>query len=605
MLCKDTPAFIANRVGVYAMAKIFHLTLELGLPLSLVDKLTGPAIGRPRTGTFRLGDLVGLDTAAHVLAGIRENCPEDEQRSVFETPQFLGHLIEKGYLGNKSGQGFYRKTGEKDEQGRTVIHELNLETLEYGAPGPVKLASLDKSKQIEDPVKRIRFWYRDADDAGGQLIRRSLLGLFAYVSNRVPEITNHIHSIDAALKSGFGWQYGPFEYWDIIGIEQGLKDARAQGDSVADWVDEMLGFGITSFYEIREGKSMVYSPDEKKHIPVPGMEGLVILDHVREQKPVYQNSECTVHDIGDGVLCLEFSSKANAIGEGILGGINKAIDIAEEGEWAGLVIGNHAANFSVGANLMLIGMMAFQQEWDELNLAVSMFQKTMMRCRYSAIPVVAATQGFVFGGGCEMSMHCDQVVAAAESYIGLVEAGVGLIPGGGGTKEFAVRASDAMQKDETHIPVLFERFKTIAMATVSTSAFKAFNDGYLIKGKDEICMNVERNIAEAKKAVLRMSPGYVQPIPRMDITVLGRTGLGALYIGAHSLKLGRYASEHDVKIANKMAYVLCGGDLSSVQQVSENYLLDLEREAFLSLCGEPKTLERIQHMLQTNKPLRN
>ena len=367
----------------------------------------------------------------------------------------------------------------------------------------------------------------------------------------------------------------------------------------------MVAAGITSFYKREAGQQYYYDIPAKGYKPVKGTEDFIILDNYRDQKPVHTTSETILHDIGDGVLCLEFTSKMNAIGEGILVGINDAIRIAEEGDWKGLVIGNNATNFTVGANLMMIAMMAYQQEFDELNMAINMFQQTTMRCRYSSIPVVAATQGYVFGGGCETIMHCDAAMCAAESYIGLVEVGVGLIPGGGGTKEFAVRASDSFFQGDVMIPTLIDRFRTIATAGVATSASQAFDMGYLKAEKDEVVLNLSRNIAEAKDKVLQLAENYTQPIQRTDVHVLGRTGLGALYTAANELRLGNYASEHDIKIAHKVAYVLCGGDLTGPQQVSEQYLLDIEREAFLSLCGEQKTQERIQHMLQTNKPLRN
>ena len=367
----------------------------------------------------------------------------------------------------------------------------------------------------------------------------------------------------------------------------------------------MLASGINSFYKREDGVRKYYDISSKSYKTIPGADEFIILDNFRAQSPVFQNSEVTLHDIGDGVLCLEFTSPHNAIGEGVLRGINECIQIAEDGDWKGLVIGNNATNFSVGANLMMIGMLAYQQDFDEMNMAVNLFQQTTMRCRYSSIPVVAATQGYVFGGGCETVMHCDGAAVAAESYIGLVEVGVGLLPGGGGTKEFALRASDAFFDGDVMIPTLIEKFRTIALASVGTSAREAFNYGYLLPERDEVIVNKDRNIAEAKKKVLDMAENYVQPIQRNDIKVLGRQGLASLYAAANELKLGRYASEHDIKIAQKIAWVLCGGDLTGIQKVSEQYLLDVEREAFLSLAGEQKTMERIQHMLQTNKPLRN
>ncbi|MBK8777054.1 MAG: 3-hydroxyacyl-CoA dehydrogenase/enoyl-CoA hydratase family protein [Saprospiraceae bacterium] len=603
VLCKDTPAFIANRIGVYAMSKIYQLTEELNLDISTVDKLTGPAMGRPGTGTFRLSDLVGLDTAVKVIEGIQTNCTDDEQIHQLKMPSYLTHLVENKWLGNKSGKGFYYKSDEKDAGGKNVIYSLNLKTLEYEVPNKTQLASLGVSKQTDELGPRLKAIIT-MEDAGAQLIKRSLAGLFAYASNRIPEISDNIYSIDDALKAGFAWDLGPFEYWDAIGLSKGIELAESDGQSVAPWVKEMVEKGHTSFYT-HDGSIKAYDPGSKSYLAIPGRESLVNLFALSGNKPVYQNPDAVIHDIGDGVLCVEFKSKANTIGEGVVKAINEGISIAEEGKWQGLVIGNHGKNFSVGANLMMIAMSAYQQEWDELNFAVKTFQDTTMRCRYSKIPVVIATQGYVFGGGCETLMHCDAALCAAESYIGLVEAGVGLIPGGGGTKEFAVRASDSFFEGDVMIPTLVEKFKTIAMAAVGTSATEAFDLGYLLKNKDSVVLNADRNITEAKAKVLELAPTYTMPIPREDVLVLGQQGLASLYIAAHSLKLGNYASAHDIKIAKKAAWVLCGGDLSGPQKVSERYLLDVEREAFLSLCGEQKTLERIQYMLENNKPLRN
>lgn len=604
VLAKDTPAFIGNRIGVYASAKVYQLTTELGLNISTVDKLTGPALGRPKTGTFRLGDLVGHDTGTNVIKGVRENCPDDEQAGTFVVPKYMQFLLDNKFLGNKSGQGFYKRTQEKDDKGRRIVLELNLETLEYQKPERVDLPSLKLAKQVDDASKRIPQLFK-SEDKGGELIRRSLLGLFAYCSNRVPEICNQFYSIDDAMKAGYAWDFGPFEYWDLIGIEEGIKQAEAEGETVAAWVKEMVAAGHTSFYKREDGQKKYYNIDSKSYEAIPGAEEFIILDNYRDNAPVFKNAEVILHDIGDSVLCLEFTSPHNAMGEGVLRGINEAIQIAEEGEWKGLVIGNNATNFSVGANLMLIGMLAYQGDYEQMDMAVNLFQQTTMRCRYSSIPVVAAIQGMALGGGCETLMHCDSAVAAAESYIGVVEVGVGLIPGGAGTKEFALRASDSFFEGDVQIPSLIDRFRNIAMASVGTSAAEAFNYGYMIHGRDSVVLNKDRNIAEAKKKVLQLAENYTQPILRTDVTVLGRTGLGALYAAANELRLGNYASEHDILIAKKIAWVLCGGDLTGTQKVSEQYLLDLEREAFLSLSGEDKTKARIQHMLQTNKPLRN
>ncbi|TVR89995.1 MAG: 3-hydroxyacyl-CoA dehydrogenase/enoyl-CoA hydratase family protein [Saprospirales bacterium] len=604
VLCKDSPAFIANRVGVFAMTDIFRLTAELGLDISTVDKLTGPGLARPKTGTFRLGDLVGLDVAVKVLKGMRDNCPEDEMLKGLEMPDFMDFLLDKGHLGNKTGQGFYKKTGDRDEKGKSIIHALDLKTLEYGPSPKARLESLSKSKELETPHQRIPALF-EMEDEGAQLIRKSLLRLFAYVSHRIPEISDDIYSIDEAMKAGFAWSYGPFEYWDMIGLKKSLEAMKEENLQPADWVLQLAESAEPTFYKQDKGKRHYIQPGDLKYAEIPGQDDFVILDNLREKAPIFKNDEVTLHDIGDGVLCLEFRSKSNAIGEGILNGLLESIRIAEEDGWKGLVIGNNADNFTVGANLMLIGMMAFQQQWDELHFAVRTFQEATMRCRYSSIPVVAATQGFTFGGGCEMIMHCDATVAAAESYIGLVEVGVGLIPGGGGTKEFALRISDSFHEGDVQMPTLIKNFKTLAMGEVATSADEAFEKGYLLRNKDRRELNVKRNISEAKKEVLRLAETYVQPRLRKDIEVLGRAGLATLYTATNEIYKGRFASEHDLKIAHKIAWVLCGGDLTGSQKVDENYLIDLEREAFLSLCGEQKTMERIQYMLENRKPLRN
>jgi 3-hydroxyacyl-CoA dehydrogenase len=393
---------------------------------------------------------VGHDTGVKVMQGIQQNCPDDEQAEAFNVPGYMQFLLDNKFLGNKTGQGFYKKGEGKDDKGGSVFLALNLKTHEYEKDQRMDLASLNLTKQIEDVEKRIRAIY-NSPDAGGQLIKKHLLGLFSYVSHRFPEITDHLNNIDDAMKAGFAWSYGPFEYWDIIGVKQGISDALSSGLTISPWVEKMVEHGFETFYTYKDGKALVYDPGTLSYVPVSTTDKRINLQSLKGNSPVYKNDEAVLHDIGDGVLCFEFKSKSNAIGEGILRGLNESIRIAEEESWKGLVIGNNATNFTVGANLMLIGMMAFQEEWDELDMAVNLFQQTSMRCRYSAIPVVAATQGYVFGGGCEISMHCDAVAAAAESYIGLVEAGVGLIPGGGGTKEFAVRLADSFDPGDVQI----------------------------------------------------------------------------------------------------------------------------------------------------------
>jgi len=597
VIAKDTPAFIGNRIGIFGIQSLFHLLKDMGLTIEEVDKLTGPVIGRPKSATFRTVDVVGLDTLVHVANGIYENCPNDEAHELFKLPDFITKMMENKWLGSKTGQGFYKKEGKE-------ILSLDLDTLEYRAAKRASFATLELTKTIDKPIDRFKVLVKGKDKAG-EFYRKSFSSMFAYVSNRVPEITDDFYKIDDAMKAGFGWENGPFEIWDAIGVEKGIELMKTEGYTPAAWVNDMIASGNTSFYTVKEGATHYYSTASKSQVKVPGQDAFIILNNIRESKKVWGNADCTVHNIGDGILNLEFHSKMNTIGGGVLQGINKAIDMAEK-EYNGLVIGNQAANFSVGANIGMIFMMAVEQEYDELNMAIKMFQDTMMRARYSSIPVISAPHGMTLGGGCELSMHADKIVAAAETYIGLVEFGVGVIPGGGGSKEFALRASDLYRKNDVELNTLQEHFLTVAMAKVSTSAYEAYDLGILQKGKDVVVVNKDRQIAEAKKhALLMAEAGYTQPVRRKDIKVLGKQALGMFLVGTDQMQAGQYISEHDRKIANKLAYVMAGGDLSEPTLVTEQYLLDIEREAFLSLCTERKTLERIQFMLTKGKPLRN
>lgn len=597
VVAKDTPAFIGNRIGIFGIMSLFHLVKEMGLTIEEVDKLTGPVIGRPKSATFRTVDVVGLDTLVHVANGLYENCPEDEAHELFKLPDFINHMMENKWLGSKTKQGFYKKV-DKD------ILSLDLNTLEYRPQQKASFATLELTKTIEKPIDRFKVLVKGTDKAG-EFYRKNFTAMFAYVSNRVPEITDEFYKIDDAMKAGFGWENGPFEIWDAIGVEKALELMEAENLKPAAWVTEMLAAGITSFYTVKDGATYYYDIPSKSYQKVLGQDAFIILNNIRANKTIWENKEAEIQDLGDGILNLEFKSKMNSIGSGVLQGINKAIDLAEK-EYKGLVIGNQSANFSVGANLAMIFMYAVEQEYDELNMAIKMFQNTMMRIRYSGIPVVAAPHGMTLGGGCEICLHADKVVAAAETYIGLVEFGVGVIPGGGGSKEMTVRASDLYRKNDVELNVLQEHFLTIGMAKVATSAYEAYDTNILQKGKDVVVVNKDRQIAEAKKhALLLADAGYTQPIPRNDIKVLGKQALGMFLVGTDQMKAGKYISEHDQKIANKLAYVMAGGDLSEATLVSEQYLLDLEREAFLSLCGEKKTLERIQYMLTKGKPLRN
>ena len=608
VVAKDTPAFIGNRIGIFGIQSLFHLVKELGLTIEEVDKLTGPVIGRPKSATFRTVDVVGLDTLVHVANGIYENCPNDEKHDLFQLPDFIKKMMETNWLGSKTGQGFYKKSPSpalpKGEGVKFDILSLDLNTLEYRAPKKASFATLELTKTIAKPIDRFKILVTGKDKAG-EFYRKSFASMFAYVSNRIPEIADELYKIDDAMKAGFGWENGPFEIWDAIGVAKGIEIMKAEGLEPNAWVNDMLMSGNSSFYTIKEGATYYYSIPNKTQTKVPGQDAFIILNNIRESKKVWSNSGAIIQDLGDGILNLEFQSKMNTIGGDVLQAINKAIDLSEK-EYQGLVIGNQAANFTVGANIGMIFMMAVEQEYDELNMAIKMFQDTMMRVRYSGIPVIVAPHGMTLGGGCEMSMHADKVVAAAETYIGLVEFGVGVIPGGGGSKEMALRASDLFRKNDVELNVLQEYFLTVAMAKVSTSAYEAYDLGILQHGKDVVVVNKDRQIAEAKKhALLMAEAGYTQPIRRNDVKVLGKQALGMFLVGTDQMEAGKYISEHDKKIANKLAYVMAGGDLSEPTLVSEQYLLDIEREAFLSLCTERKTLERIQFMLTKGKPLRN
>jgi len=606
VLCKDTPAFIANRIGVMSGSKTFELTEKYDFRIEEVDALTGPLIGRPKTATFRLQDLVGLDTGEKVTNFVVANADDEYNRTLKDKaiPAYFKFLIDNKFLGNKTKKGFYERTKELDEKGKRIIKALNLKTLEYETAIKPRLASVGAARSIELMDKRLQTLV-DGEEKGNKFLKEYFASLLAYSANRLPEIADNIYSVDDAMRSGYAWDYGPFEYWDLLGLEKGIQIAEDCGEKIPEWIHQMKKNGAKSFYKVENAERKFYNFQTGTYEVIPGSQDIIVLNTLRENAPILKNSECVVHDIGDGVMCLEFTSKSNAIGEGIGQGIVEAIQKAEEEGWKGIVIGNNAKNFTVGANLMNIGMVAMQKDFDKLSKLVDGFQQVNMRIRTCKIPVVVATQGYVFGGGCEISMHCDAGVFAAESYIGLVEVGVGLLPGGGGTKEMALRASDKFFEGDVKIPTLIEHFKAIATASVSTSAWEGFTHNYLLPHRDEVSVNTIRNISKAKEKVLELAQTYVAPTPRHDIEVLGRSGLATLYTAVNEFRLGEYMSDYDVEIANKVAYVMCGGDLTSPQKVSEQYLLDLEREGFLSLLGNQKTLDRIQYMLMNNKPLRN
>lgn len=602
VLCKDTPAFIANRIGVFGMMAIMNTMEKMNLSVDEVDALTGPIIGRPKSATFRTGDVVGLDTLVKVAKGVADNCPDDEAKQLFNIPAWLQKMLDNNWLGDKTGQGFFKKT--KGSGGEKEILTLNLQTMEYGPRVKSKFASIDAAKPIDDLKTRIKMLCGGTDKAG-QFYKTFHYALFSYISHRIPEISDELYRVDDAMMAGFGWEIGAFETWDVLGVAKQTEALKAAGYTVAPWIDEMLAKGNTSFYKVENGKRLCYSPLTGNYVSTVGDESAFIVMKNFENQTIWKNAACRTYHLGDDVIGLEWYTKMNSIGAEVLEGLNKSVALAEE-KYKGLVVANDGAQFSAGANVGMIFMFAIEQEYDELDMAIRMFQNSTMRLRYSSVPVVVAPHGLTLGGGCEINLHADKCMPAAETYIGLVELGVGLIPGGGGTKEFVLRAADEMHEDEPETITLKNRFLNIATAKVATSAQEGFQIGVFRKGLDEVVMNQSRRISEAKRSVIELfDSGYVTPVQRSDIKVLGRSALGALLAGINGMQTAGYATPHDATVAKKLAYVMCGGDLSEPTLVSEQYLLDLEREAFLSLCGEKKTLERIQSLLKGGKPVRN
>jgi 3-hydroxyacyl-CoA dehydrogenase len=601
VLCKDTPAFIANRVGVFGMMAIMNAMEKLQLNIDEIDALTGPVVGRPKSATFRTADVVGIDTLVKVAKGVADNCPGDEAKEMFNIPAWLNKMVENNWLGDKTGQGFFKKT--KSGSGEKEILTLNLQTLEYGARQKPKFATLEAAKPIEDLKTRIKALCSGTDKAG-EFYRQFHYNLFSYISHRIPEISNELYRVDDGMMAGFGWEIGAFESWDVLGVAKTVEAMKASGYKVAAWVDEMLSGGVTSFYKVENGKRFCYDVSSKAYKTMPGADAFIVMKNF-ENETIWKNSACRTYHLGNDVLGLEWYTKMGSIGGEVLEGIQRSIALAED-KYKGLVIANEGSNFSAGANVAMIFMMAIEQDYDEIDMAIRQFQNTMMRVRYSGIPVVVAPHGLALGGACEMSLHADKVIPAAETYSGLVEVGIGVIPGGGGTKEFVLRASDEVHAGEPETIPLQNRFLTIATAKVATSAYEAYDLGIYRHGQDMVSINQGRRIAEAKQAVIELyDDGYVMPVQRSDIKVLGRSMLGAMHAGINGMWRGNYATDHDVTVGKKLAYVMCGGDLSEPTLVSEQYLLDLEREAFLSLTGEKKTMERIQSILKTGKPLRN
>lgn len=597
VLCKDTPAFIANRIGVFSMLDVIAIQQKLGLKVEEIDKLTGPVIGHPKSATFRTADVVGLDTLIKVADGLNAAL----KNNALNVPDYVRKMAENKWLGDKTGQGFFKKV--VNEKGEKEFWTLNPETLEYQLPQKVKFATLESTKSIEKLRHRWTVLVSGTDSAG-EFYRQMLAGLFSYASSCIPEIADEVSRIDDAMVAGFGWEMGPFETWEALGVKPGINLIRQYQLPVPSWIEMLEKIDSPSFYRSDENGRKEWSPSTATYVPSMGIKGAITLDELRNQKPVFTNTGSTLHDLGDEILCLEFHTKMNTLGSEVIEGLHRAFDIAEKSH-RGLVIGNQGPNFSAGANLGLLFMYAMEQEYDEIDMMIRQFQNTVMRVRYSGIPVVVAPHGLSLGGGCEMTLHADGVQAAAETYMGLVEVGVGVIPGGGGTKEMALRVSQKMEAGDVELNSLQNAFMTIATAKVSTSAIEGYDMGILRQG-DRISMNKRLQIADAKEFALNLADsGYSQPIQRKDIKVLGRSGIATFQAGIYAMKVAGKISDHDQKVVEKLSYVINGGDLSYPQMVSEQYLLDLEREAFLSLTGERKTLERIQSLLTGGKVIRN
>jgi 3-hydroxyacyl-CoA dehydrogenase len=602
---KDRPNFIANRIGTFGALYTIKTMLDDGYSIEEVDKLTGPAVGRPKSATFRTFDLVGLDVFTHVIKNLYDNLPEDEEREMFVVPEMLAQMVQRGLLGNKTKGGFYRK--QKGEGDKREIWTLDAASLDYRPSEKVKLPALDMAKNIDDLPERIKglVWSKDR---AGAFLWKTISKTLAYAAQRIPEIADNVVEVDRAMRWGFGWELGPFEVWDAIGVEKSVARLKAEGAAVPANVEQMLAAGATSFYQKENGQQSYFDFKAGKYVPLADSPGVLILKSIKDRTGVIKkNAGASLIDIGDGVACLEFHSKMNAIGGDTLQMLKTSLGEVDK-NFVGLVVGNQGPNFCVGANIMLMLMEAQEENWDELDMMARVFQNATMSLRYSPKPVVVAPFQMVFGGGCEMVLHADRVRAAAETYIGLVEVGVGIIPAGGGTKEMLVRTMDLLPKDASDadpFPFVKRAFETIALAKVATSAEEARAMGFL-STDDSVSMNADRLIADAKKEVLALAAsGYVAPQQRTDILALGNPGLATLKLGIHQMKRAGYISDHDAEIGTQLARILTGGDLNHATRVSEQYLLDLEREAFLKLVSMRKTQERIAHMLKTGKPLRN
>ena len=608
---KDTPNFIANRIGTFSLFSAIKTMMDMGLSVEAVDRLTGPAVGNPKSASFRTADLVGLDTLLHVAANVYDRAPDDEEREMFKPPDFISEMIEKGFLGEKAKQGFYKKS--KDDDGKSVVVSLDYNTLEYRPQEKVNFPSLEAAKGISGTSEKISALFY-AKDKAGEFTFRTLTEALIYSANRIPEIADDIVNIDNAMKWGFGRELGPFEAWDAVGLSRSVSKIKEAGYVIPAWVDEMLADGNESFYKKEADGLYFYDLFSKEYKEVPVKPEVILLPSLKDRKKeVAANTGASLIDLGDGVACLEFHTTMNALGDDIISMVIQAADIVSK-DFEGLVIANHGANFSAGANLPLILFTAQEEEWDDLDWMIKTFQNSFMRLKYLERPVVAAPAGMALGGGCEICLASDRVRFAAEAYIGLVEAGVGLVPAGGGTKEMLLRNTDHLfevekgglyPKQIEMMPFVARAFETIALAKVATSGPEAVSLGYL-KTTDKMTVNRDYLIQDAKDTVLALNiEGYTPPRPRDDIRVPGENSYAMIRLALWTMHEQGAITDHDITVSEKTGYILCGGNVLEDTKVSEQYLLDLEREAFLSLCGEPKTQARIQHMLTTGKPLRN
>ena len=625
VIAKDTPNFIANRIGTFSMLNALRLLGTLGMTIEEVDACTGPAIGQPKSATFRTADIVGLDVLLHVVKNIYETVPNDESREMYKVPALVEEMARRGWLGDKTGQGFYKRV--KGEGEREIL-TLDVPTMEYRPRQKARFASLESGKGIDDTRERLRaligpLLEGQKGDKAQQFIWGALSETCLYAARRVPEISDDVVDVDRAMRWGFGWELGPFEVIDAIGVKTFAGQVQKEGRAVPPVVEKLLASGRKGFYESEKGATTVFNIAGGAAKPVEEPKGVLILKSLKDAgREVERNSGASLIDLGDGVVCCEFHSKMNAIGADLIAMLHKGLKRLES-DFDAMVIANQAVNFSVGANLMLVLVAAQEQEWDELHLAVKQFQNANLAIKYASKPVVSAPQGMALGGGCEVNLHAARIQAAAESYIGLVEAGVGLIPGGGGTKEMLIRANEHASGTASSLPSSAESdldlfhalrpvFETIAMAKVGTSGEECRDLGFL-RREDGVSMNRDRLVADAKEAALALvRAGYNPPAASWQegaqttqIKVLGEQFLATAKMAIHLLQRGGYATDHDAVVARKLANILAGGALSSPQTVSEQYVLDLERDAFVSLCGEKKTQARIAHTLKTGKPLRN